>query len=212
MELKKRIITIYNLWNTIVCFILTIAFITFWFVFFWPNMIAETSLKVIITLTCYTFPVVLGIFVMIIFGKPIKIIYFNSKKIVFFTFFRKTISYELSSIVLCKKGFFYYSRMINQPFMKQYLECLEIHNNKANIKTLERSIVPFKYLFVKSKKKCKKRLENLLLFLNKINANLIEPGLLEELISKKDNYLKYGKLKRKIMYVQSDSSFEIIEK
>lgn len=212
MKLKKRIITIYSLWNTIVCLILTIAFLTFWFIFLWPNMVEETSLQMMIFISCVYLPVMPGIFIAVIFDRPLTIVWFNSDEIVFFKLFRKTVRENFSTVILVKKAFFYYMRLYTQVSVKEYLECIEIHFYIANSNNEKKGVIPYKYLFRGSKTMCKKRLNNLFLLIEKINLSVIESGLIEELRQKTNNYLLNKKIKIKIMYVQSDSSYEIIEK
>lgn len=212
MELKKRMIAIYNLWNTIVSCLLTISILVFWFLFIWPNLIAETSFKVVFILSCFSLPIIPGIFVVGLFDRPIKMIYFNSKEIVFFSLLHRTIKCDISNISLCKKGFFFYMHSYTQPSVKEYLECLEIHSNITNGVNIERTVIPYKCLFTKSKAKCQKRLNALFHFLNKLKPESVETGLIQELKDKEEKYLKYNIIKRKIMCVESDSSIRIIEK
>ena len=212
MELKKHIITIYNLWDNIICFFLTIGILLFWFIFLWPNMVEETSLQMMIFLSCVYLPVMPGIFIAVIFDRPLTIVWFNSDEIVFFKLFRKIVRENFSTVILVKKAFFYYMRLYTQVTVKEYLECIEMHFYIAKNNNEKEEVIPYKYLFRGSKTMCKKRLNNLFLLIEKINPSVIESGLIEELRQKTNNYLLNKKIKKKIMYVQSDSSYEIIEK
>ena len=106
MELKKHIITIYNLWDNIICFLLTIGILLFWFIFLWPNMVEETSLQMMIFLSCVYLPVMPGIFIAVIVDRPFTIVWFNSDEIIFFKLFRKTVRENFSNVILVKKAFF----------------------------------------------------------------------------------------------------------
>lgn len=105
-------------------------------------------------------------------------------------FFKKVLLY-LDVVLIKKDSYPYFQNRVNYI----YSDCIYFSNTKFKDKERKDTCIPFSAIFWGSRKRSLKAFEAVMDLLKK-NAQIVEPGLIEELIAKNEEYQKYGFLEK----------------
>ena len=212
MELKK-FFCLTNVWNSIICVGIIIINFLLWLFIFLPPIQSFFPAWLVIILSLFALSLWCGFPFLLIIYTPVRIIYETNDSFVFYTFFRKKRICKFKDITICKSDFYHYDVHLVQVHKRKYLEAVRIVADNMKESDSKYTIIPYSCLFKSNKRKCSQRVDRLIYLLKNLKKESLKNGLIADLDNKRIEYMKNGKIKKKIMYVDfGSSSYEIIEK